>query len=53
MKEYKISLLDPVLAYGALKSANLSESNEKLIMATVNDVALEDMMLQIRKDIGM
>ena len=49
LKEYKISLPDAVLAYRALKSANISEENEKIIMATVKDLNVKDMMSQIRK----
>ena len=53
LKEHKITLPDPVLAYRALKSASLSEENEKLIMATVSDITLNDMMTQLRKVMGV
>ena len=49
LKEHKIVLPEPVLAYRALKSAVLGEDNEKLVLATVRDVTLDDMMFQIRK----
>ena len=53
LKDYKIILPDPVLAYRTLKSANIGEDNEKLIRATVPKVTPEAMMLQIRKVMGV
>ena len=49
LKEYEIKLPEAVLAHRVLKSANLSEDNEKLVVATVNDATYKDMMDQIKK----
>ena len=53
LKGYAIELPEPVLAYRALKSANLSPENEKLVRATVPAVKLESMMLQLKKVAGL
>ena len=37
-EDHKITLPEPVLAYRALRSANLCEENERLIRATVSDL---------------
>ena len=49
LKEHDIKLPEAVLAHRVLKSANLSEDNEKLVVATVKDATYTDMMDQIRK----
>ena len=41
LKSYKIELPEAVLAYRALKSANLSIDNEKLVRATVQEITPE------------
>ena len=53
LKSYKIELPEPVLAYRALKSANLSAENERLVRATVPSIKLNVMMLQLQKVSGM
>ena len=53
LKTHKIVLPEPVLAYRALKSANLSYENEKLVRATVPAVKLDDMMIQLSKVVGV
>ena len=53
LKSYKIELPEAVLAYRALKSANLSIDNEKLVRATVQEITLKDMMLQLQKVVGV
>ena len=53
LKAYEIQLPEAVLAYRALKSANLNENHEKLIMATVKEITLKEMMSQIRKVMGV
>ena len=53
LKYYDIDLPEPVLAYRALKSANLSEENERLVRATVPDITLKHMMKQLQKVVGM
>ena len=40
---------EPVLAYRALKSANLSNENEKLVKATVEELTLDAMLIQLWK----
>ena len=52
MKHHKIELPEPVLAYRALKSANLSENDERLIRATVKEIKLDSMMLQLTRVLG-
>ena len=44
LKSHSIELPDPFLAYRALKNANLSPENEKLVRATVPAIKLENMM---------
>ena len=46
---HKITLPEPVLAYRALRSANLSDENEKLIRATVTNLTFTDMATQLKK----
>ena len=49
LREFQITLPEPVLAYHALKSANLSPENERLIRATINNLTLYDMAQQLKK----
>ena len=49
LKDFNILLLEPVLAFRALKSANLTPDNEKLIKATVGELTLSSMSGQLRK----
>ena len=49
LREFQITLPKPVLAYRALKSANLSPENERLIRATINNLTLYDMAQQLKK----
>ena len=49
LKEHNISLPGPVLAYRALKSANLSSQDKRLIIATVGKLTLCDMSKQLKK----
>ena len=49
LREFQITLPEPVLAYRALKSANLSPENERLIRATINNPTLYDMAQQLKK----
>ena len=49
LREFQITLPEPVLAYRALKSANLSPENERLIRATINNLTLYDMAQQLKK----
>ena len=53
LREHDIKLPEVVLAYRALKSADLGEENEKLVVATVRELTLKEMMLQIRKIMGI
>ena len=48
--KYKNKLLDTILAYRALKSVNLREDNEKLKMATIRDIILDEKMIQMKKE---
>ena len=52
LKQHKIELPQPVLAYRALKSANLSDNDERLIRATVKEIKLDAMMLQLTRVLG-
>ena len=52
LKHHKMELPEPVLAYRALKSANLSENDERLIRATVKEIKLDSMMLQLTRVLG-
>ena len=49
LREFQITLPEPVLAYRALKSANLSPENKRLIRATINNLTLYDMAQQLKK----
>ena len=49
LREFQITSPEPVLAYRALKSANLSPENERLIRATINNLTLYDMAQQLKK----
>ena len=49
LKNHAITLPEPVLAYRALKSANLKPEDEKLIKATVSALTLEEMSKQLKK----
>ena len=49
LREFQITLPEPVLAYRALKSANLSPENERLIRVTINNLTLYDMAQQLKK----
>ena len=53
LKQHKIELPEPVLAYRALKSANLAEEHERLVRATVSSITLDVMMTQLTKVMGM
>ena len=47
LREFQITLPEPVLAYRALESANLE--NERLIRATINNLTLYDTAKQLKK----
>ena len=49
LKDFNILLPEPVLAFRALKSANLTPDNEKLVEATVGELTLSSMSGQLRK----
>ena len=49
LKTHNITLPPAVLAYRALKSANLSDENERLIRATVSDLTLAEMSKHLKK----
>ena len=49
LKDFNILLPEPVLAFSALKSANLTPNNEKLVKATVGELTLSSMSEQLRK----
>ena len=49
LKDFNILLPEPVLAFRALKSANLTPDNEKLVMATVGELTLSSMSGQLQK----
>lgn len=53
LSECDIKLLNAVLAYRALKSTNLGEDNEKLIIATIWDITLNEMTVRIKKVMGV
>ena len=48
-KDFNILLPEPVLAFRALKSANIPKDNEKLAKATVGKLTLSSMSEQLRK----
>ena len=45
----RLLLPEPVLAFRALKSANITPDNEKLVKATVSELTLSSMSKQLRK----
>ena len=49
LKDFNILLPEPVLAFRALKSANITKDNEKLVKATVSKLTLSSMSEQLRK----
>ena len=49
LKDFNILLPEPVLAFRALKSANITPDNEKLVKATVSKLMLSSMSEQLRK----
>ena len=49
LKDFNILLSEPVLAFRALKSANITKDNEKLVKATVSELTLSSMSEQLRK----
>ena len=49
LKVYEIALPQPVLAYRALRSANISEDYEKIVKATVSDLTFKWMSKQLKK----
>ena len=53
LKSHKIDLPEPVLAYRALKSSNISADNERLVRATVPLIKLDVMMMQLQKVSGL
>ena len=53
LMDHDIKLPEAVLAHRVLKSAGLSEENEKLIIATVADATYADMMKQVKKVMGI
>ena len=53
LKAHSIVLPDAVLAYRALKSANISPENEKIVRATVSCAKLQPMMMQLAKVAGI
>ena len=46
LKDFNILLPEPVLAFRALKSANITPDNEKLVKATVRELTLSSMSKQ-------
>ena len=48
-KDFNILLPEPVLAFRALKSANLTLDNKKLVKATVGELTLSSMSGQLQK----
>ena len=49
LKDFNILLPEPILAFRAQKSANITLNNEKLIKATVSKLTLSSMSEQLRK----
>ena len=49
LKDFNILLPEPVLAFRALKSANITKDNKKLVKATVSELTLSSMSEQLRK----
>ena len=49
LKDFNILLLEPILAFRALKSVNLNPENERLVKATISELTLSSMSGQLRK----
>ena len=49
LKDFNILLQEPVLAFRALKSANLTPENERLVKATISELTLSSMSGQLQK----
>ena len=49
LKDFNILLLEPVVAFRALKSANLTLENGRLVKATIGKLTLSSMSGQLRK----
>ena len=49
LKDFNILLPEPVLAFRALKSANITKDNKKLVKATVSESLLSSMSEQLQK----
>ena len=49
LKDFNILLSEPVLAFRALKSANITKDNQKLVKATVSELTLSSMSKQLQK----
>ena len=49
LKDFNILLPEPVLAFRALKSANITKDNEKLVKATVSELMLSSLSEQLQK----
>ena len=49
LKDFNVLLPEPVLAFRALKSDNITKDNEKLVKATVSELTLSSMLKQLRK----
>ena len=49
LKDFNILLPEPVLAFRALKRANITKDNKKLVKATVSELTLPSMSEQLRK----
>ena len=49
LKDFNILLPEPVLTFRALKSANITPDNEKLVKATISELMLSSMSEQLRK----
>ena len=49
LKDFNILLPEPVLTFRALKSANITNDNEKLVKATVSKLTQSSMSEQLRK----
>ena len=49
LKDFNILLPEPVLAFRALKSTNITPDNEKLVKASVSELTLSSMLEQLRK----
>ena len=49
LKDFNILLPEPVLAFRALKTANITPDNERLVKATVSELTLSSMSKHLRK----